>query len=92
MDDHIAHQQFHPSTSKVLVQNIGELEKCARSFTFNGGMNDNELKMNSSKTEFIMFCSRQMLSKCSTSVINISGDRLNRENITCIRYLDAFFR
>ena len=37
-------------------------------------MNNNKLKMNASKTEFIIFGSRQMLAKCSTDVVNIAGD------------------
>ena len=44
--------------------------------------------MNTTKTEFIMFGSRQQLEKCTTDHINIAGDSVKREG--CIRYLVAF--
>ena len=47
-------------------------------------MDLNHLKMNDSKTEFIMFASRQMLQKCVTTELNVKGS-----NIQCniIKYL-----
>jgi hypothetical protein len=51
-------------------------------------MNQNKLKMNTSKTEFIMFGSRQQLNKCSTKEINIAGDSV--KSVACVRYLGAF--
>ena len=44
--------------------------------------------MNDRKTEFIMFGSRMMLTKCTTTDININGTSVKRENI--IRYLGAW--
>ena len=44
--------------------------------------------MNCSKTEFLMFGSRQQLSKCSTKDININGDIIER--VPVIRYLGAW--
>ena len=43
-------------------------------------MNANKLKMNTSKTEFIIFGSRKQLDKCSTNVININGDEIDSEH------------
>ena len=44
-----------------------ELEQCA--LIINDWINENKLKMNVSKTEFIMFGSRQQLDKCVTTFI-----------------------
>ena len=51
-------------------------------------MKSNKLKMNTSKTEFIIFGSRKQLDRCSTKLININGDEIKLEH--CIRYLGAF--
>ena len=51
-------------------------------------MNANKLKMNTAKTEFIMFGSKKQLDKCTSKSININGDEIRSEN--CIRYLGAF--
>jgi hypothetical protein len=51
-------------------------------------MKQNKLKMNSSKTEFILFGSRQQLDKCSVTEIDIAGDKIKITK--CIRYLGAF--
>jgi len=84
-DDHIAKTTFRPSSSNE-KNAITELEKCA--FTINHWMNANKLKMNTSKTEFILFGSRQQLQKIHTNEINIAGDIIQRE--PTIRYLGAF--
>ena len=84
-DDHTANTRFrsNPISERDAVQ---KLEKCAMSI--NNWMNENKLKMNSSKTEFIMFGSRQQLDKCSTSSINIAMDTIEKQKY--IRYLGAF--
>ena len=51
-------------------------------------MCENKLKMNTSKTEFIMFGGKAQLDKCCTEDINIAGDDIRSEK--CIRYLGAF--
>lgn len=51
-------------------------------------MKQNKLKMNSSKTKFILFGSRQQLEKCSVTEIDIAGDKI--KSVSCIRYLGAF--
>jgi len=50
-------------------QNVHELESCA--VTINKWMNANKLKMNTTKTEFIMFGSNAQLKKCVTSNTHI---------------------
>lgn len=84
-DDHTANKRFKPMPSDE-TDAIEELQKCAVSI--NEWMNSNKLKMNNSKTEFIMFGSRQQLEKCQTTEINICDDAIKSSD--CIRYLGAF--
>ena len=51
-------------------------------------MDGNRLKMNNSKTEFIMFDSSKMLTKCITTDININGTSVKKEKV--IRYLGVW--
>ena len=84
-DDHIASTRFRTSPSSE-SRSILDLENCA--IEINNWMDQNKLKMNTSKTEFIMFGSSPQINKCTTTHIDIAG-----ENIECksyIRYLGAF--
>jgi hypothetical protein len=84
-DDHTANTRFRPNP--VAEKNaMQELEQCA--MIINDWMNENKLKMNSSKTEFIMFGSRQQLDKCVSTSINIANDNIEKQKY--IRYLGAF--
>ena len=74
-DDHIANKKFRPTSIHNEIEAIQELEKCAR--IINDWMNSNKLKMNTSKTEFIIFGSRKQLDRCSTKLININDDGIN---------------
>ena len=56
--------------------------------TIDNWMKQNKLKMHSSKTEFILFGSKQQLDKCSVTEINIAGDTI--KSTSCIRYLGTF--
>jgi hypothetical protein len=85
-DDHTANKRFRPESSIVERNAIRELECCAS--TINKWMNENKLKMNTSKTEFIMFGSISQLDKCNTNQINIAGDTVDSQSY--IRYLGAF--
>jgi hypothetical protein len=58
-DDHIAHKNFRPATQNSETKVIKDIENCA--ITINDWMNQNKLKMNTSKTEFIIFGSKQQL-------------------------------
>jgi hypothetical protein len=84
-DDHIANKRFRP-LPETESSAIKELEQCA--VNINDWMNKNKLKMNTSKTEFIMFGSKAHLSKCTTTSIDIAGDIIKRESQ--VRYLGAF--
>ena len=51
-------------------------------------MDENRLKMNTSKTEFILFGSRQQLQKTTLSSLSVAGDTV--EGASSIKYLGAF--
>lgn len=85
-DDHTADKQFCPSDPGTEENAKYELEQC--SLTINDWMNQNKLKMNASKTEFIKFGSQPQLNKCETNSIKVVGDNIEAEN--CVRYLGAF--
>ena len=85
-DDHTANKRFKPSSFSVERTAIQELERCA--LVINNWMNENKLKMNASKTEFIMFGSRPQLNKCQSKEIDIAGDTVKTKQ--CIRYLGAY--
>ena len=85
-DDHIANKRFRPTSVTNELNAIKDLEQCA--VTINSWMNENKLKMNTSKTEFIMFGSKAQLNKCSTNEIDIAGDKV--QSVSVIRYLGAY--
>ncbi|KAK3101096.1 hypothetical protein FSP39_000910 [Pinctada imbricata] len=84
-DDHTANKRFRPVTENDEYEAIRELEECA--VIINNWMNSNKLKMNASKTEFILFGSKSQLSRCHTKLININGDEIKVG--CCIKYLGA---
>ena len=65
---------------------MGDLENCDKRIKI--WMDGNRLKMNDSKTEFIMFTSSNMLTKCTTTDIKINGTRVKKQNV--IRYLGVW--
>ena len=68
------------------INTIGDLENCAK--RIKKWMDGNRLKINNSKTEFIMFGSSKMLTKCITTDININGTRVKKDNV--IKYLGVW--
>ena len=48
-----------------------------------------KLKLNNSKTEYILTCTPQQLAKCTNMAINIVGNEIHALN--CVRNLDAYF-
>mgnify|MGYP001157519598 CR=1 FL=1 len=77
-DDQTANIRFRPTSSIVENEAISELEQCA--WKINKWMNENKLKMNTSKTEFIVFGSASQLSKCSLKHIDIAGDTVEAQS------------
>ena len=85
-DDHTYKKLFAAISRTDETNTMGELVNCA--VRIKNWIDGNRLKMNDSKTEFIMFGSRKMLTKRTTTDININGTRVKRENI--IRYLEVW--
>ena len=77
---------FKPTSEDNEKQAIQELENCA--LNIDNWMKQNKLKMNSSKTEFILFGSRHQLKKCSVTELNVASD--NIKYVSCTRYLGAY--
>ena len=85
-DDHAYKKLFAAKSLMDEINTIGDLENCTT--RIKNWMDGSRLKMNNSKTEFIMFGSRKMLTKCITRDININGTRVKKENV--IRYMGVW--
>ena len=85
-DDYIAHTTFKPTTQDSETKAMKDIENSA--ITINDWINRNKLKMNTSKTEFILFGSKQQLNKFLTTDIDIAGDKVSR--VKCIRYMGTY--
>ena len=72
-DDHVVKDKFRAKckNSKIELSTIHKLEQCLDSIKT--WMDLNQLKMNSSKTEFILLGSKWQLQKCMTNSINANG-------------------
>ena len=84
-DDHALRKTF--SANSRVEENMAIKDMEDSSINIKSWMDANRLKMNGSKTEFIMFGHRKQLQKCITSSINIDGDSVNRLHI--VKYLGA---
>ena len=84
-DDHSVKKSFHTSRKNTNLERktIQDLEESVRKIKHWMGIN--WLKMNDGKTEFILYGSRQQLLKCETTLINVNGNNIKREE--CIKYL-----
>ena len=85
-DDHAYIKLFAAKSRADETNAMGELVHCAS--RNKNWMYSNRLKMNDRRIEFIMFGSRNLLTKCMTTDININGTSGKRENI--IRYLETW--
>ena len=82
-DDHAMKLSFDVKDPQAQLSAITELETCA--VKIDDWMSQNRLKMNPSKTEFIIFTSRQHIQKCNSEQLNVCGVPVNRS--TQIKYL-----
>ena len=71
-DDHSLSCAFKANNREQEADTMNSLEQCL--LNVNRWMNQNRLKMNMEKTEFIIFGSGQNLPKCLTENINVCGD------------------
>ena len=77
-DDHNVKKSFGAGNKVEEKEVISVLESCTTKI--NEWMNVNRLKMNTDKTEFILFGSRYHLPRCDTGTINICGDIVVKSN------------
>jgi hypothetical protein len=73
-DDHILKNSFRAGSIDEEAGSIGKLQDLM--FDVKEWMDQNRLKMNSSKTEFILFGSKQQLTKCQTRELQVVNDRI----------------
>ena len=75
-DDHSINISFKAKDRDHEKCCITSLENCA--ISINDWMNQNRLKMNLDKTEFILFGSPKLLPYCSMDNINVCGDQVSK--------------
>ena len=85
-DDHSLRKEFCANGRSAEENTIGELQSCM--LTIKNWMDAVQLKMNPSKTEFILFSYQVQLKKCATNDINVNGDLIVRSEE--VRYLGAW--
>ena len=73
-DDHTMGNKFKPGVSSEEARCMCELEECAADLKV--WMNQNRLKMNNYKTEFILFGSKPQLEKCRTKTLNVDNTEI----------------
>ena len=83
-DDHVVKKDFEMGPEES--DTIGLIEEIAK--LINMWMDKNRLKMNQSKTEFIIFGSRQQVKKCVSDSLDVNGVRVPRSDQK-IKYLGA---
>ena len=82
-DNHAYKKLFDANSRYQEYKTMGDLSHCASEIKT--WMDHNRLKMNDSKTEFILFGSRKQLAKCITTELEINGNSIPRSE--CICYL-----
>ena len=85
-DDHILYDVFSADSKSYEMETILNLGDTL--IDIKGWMDLVKLKMNTEKTEFIIFGHSKQLEKCVTQQINVVGDMTDRSS--CICYLGAF--
>ena len=87
VDDHVMKKSFRiTNNNSNELKTIRDLEEYISQVKV--WMNQNRLKMNGQKTEFILYGSRQQLKKCVTNNINVTGDVLDKTD--CIKCLGVW--
>ena len=77
-DDHAVGNRFKPGEGGEEARCMCELEECAANLK--EWMNENRLKMNNEKTEFILFGSKPQLEKCETKALNVDNTEIESTN------------
>ena len=82
-DDHALKASFQTGFRDEESRIITQLQQCLSNIKT--WMDGNRLRMNSSKTEFLIVCSRKQLQKTNTCNLDVNGDLINRSH--SIKYL-----
>ena len=82
-DDHVIWDKFTTANRNTEGNSIMKLEATLNDIK--KWMDMNRLKMNESKTEFILFGSSRQLQKCNTNTLNVNGTDVSRSDT--IKYL-----
>jgi hypothetical protein len=82
-DDHACYIPFKAGKVEEEKCSVGTLEQCAKIIAV--WMNENRLKLNTSKTEYIKFGNQCQIKKCSVYGIDINGDHITESQ--SIKYL-----
>ena len=85
-DDHSVWDGFKANDWAGELECIGRLEDCA--VDLKQWMDQNRLRMNSKKTEFILFGSSVQLAKCTMESLNVNGEIIPKVNV--VRHLGVF--
>ena len=85
-DDHSLNKNFRADNRIEEISPIRSLELCMNDIK--GWMDSNRLKMNATKTEFIMFGSKKQLQKCTTESLKVKNDIVPTSDT--IKYLSAW--
>ena len=78
-DDHGVYKSFFPSGADQEHESLMEVEHCLNNVY--DWMCFNRLKMNASKTEYILFGSKQQLAKCKSESISVVDDVIHKTNL-----------
>ena len=82
-DSHAYTKVFDANSRLQEYKTMGDLTHCTREIKI--WMDQNRLKMNNSKTKFILFGSKRQLVKCITTQPDVNGNSIQRSE--CIQYL-----
>ena len=85
-DDHSLNKNFSANNRIEETSTIRSLELCMTDIK--DWIDSNRLKMNTTKTEFIMFGLKKQLHKCITETLKVNDDMVPRSNT--IKYLGAW--
>ena len=86
-DDHTIRKSFNPTINcNEEIECVKDLENCL--INIGKWMDQMHLKMNPTKTEFILFGSHQQLSKCCTRNIKVIEETVTQRPV--VKYLGAW--
>ena len=85
-DDHSLKRSFKADDRKAEQTIISALQNCL--MNVKTWMDENRLKMNNVKTEFIMFGAKKQLAKCKTTSIDVNKTVVNNSGV--VKYLGTW--